>query len=310
MSDQIAAMFRRRPNQGWFHAGRFDVTGTDIVCALGIVSMFMYGISADLFNKLVFYAPLVREGEVWRIITWPIATEPTVWGLLGIIFFWLFGQQLEGLFGRGKFVAWVLAITIIPALLLTGLGAIESSFDFTSVEFGLSSLFLGGIWVYAATYPGVQVVRGHPAVGARRGVHRAQPVAVLGRRRHRQGRLPARRRGGVAGRRPVARARHRLADPPPPARRQQAARARPSKPKKQKKPESKGSPSGSSNATVVEGPWRSGPPPMPPPSGPPSLADQEELDTLLDKIGATGMDSLTNDEKKRLNDLSKRLRNR
>ena len=65
-----------------------------------------------------------------------------------------------------------------------------------------------------------------------------------------------------------------------------------------------------SSATVVEGPWRTGPPPMPPTSGPPSAADQEELDTLLDKIGATGMDSLTSDEKKRLNDLSKRLRNR
>ena len=39
---------------------------------------------------------------------------------------------------------------------------------------------------------------------------------------------------------------------------------------------------------------------MPPTAGPPSLADQEELDTILDKIGATGMDSLTSDEKKRL----------
>jgi hypothetical protein len=48
---------------------------------------------------------------------------------------------------------------------------------------------------------------------------------------------------------------------------------------------------------------------MPPPSAP-SAADQIELDALLDKIGANGMDSLTGDEKKRLNDLSKRLRNR
>ena len=61
---------------------------------------------------------------------------------------------------------------------------------------------------------------------------------------------------------------------------------------------------------MVDGPWRSGPPPMPPAAVPPSLADQEELDALLDKIGATGMDSLTSGEKKRLNDLSKRLRNR
>ena len=316
MSDQIAAMFRRRPNQGWFHAGRFDVTGTDIVCALGVVSMFMYGISADLFNKLVFYAPLVREGEIWRLITWPIATEPTVWGLLGIVFFWLFGQQLEALFGRGKFLAWILAVTIIPALLLTALGAIESNFDFASVEFGLSSLFLGGIWVYAATYPGVKWFEVIPlwALAAvftvlnllqYSGVDATGKVVFLlagvGVS------LVAGRSLGLATGWPIP---HLPLDGVGSSR-----KPRQSKPKKQKKPKSRGtsggSSAGSSSSTVVEGPWRSGPPPMPPSSsGPPSAADQEELDTLLDKIGATGMDSLTAAEKQRLNDLSKRLRNR
>ena len=38
--------------------------------------------------------------------------------------------------------------------------------------------------------------------------------------------------------------------------------------------------------------------------------DQAELDMLLDKISANGMDGLTADEKRRLNELSKRLRNR
>ena len=38
--------------------------------------------------------------------------------------------------------------------------------------------------------------------------------------------------------------------------------------------------------------------------------DQAELDALLDKISADGMDGLTADEKRRLNELSKRLRNR
>ena len=37
-------------------------------------------------------------------------------------------------------------------------------------------------------------------------------------------------------------------------------------------------------------------------------AVQAELDALLDKISATGLESLTTDEKRRLNDLSKRLR--
>jgi hypothetical protein len=64
---------------------------------------------------------------------------------------------------------------------------------------------------------------------------------------------------------------------------------------------------------VVEGPWgeRRGAPLPPPPSTPSaSPADQVELDRLLDKIGATGMDSLSSAEKQRLNELSKRLRNR
>jgi hypothetical protein len=51
---------------------------------------------------------------------------------------------------------------------------------------------------------------------------------------------------------------------------------------------------------VVSGPWTG--------SSGPTAADHAELDALLDKISATGMDSLTRAEKARLNELSKRLR--
>ena len=81
-----------------------------------------------------------------------------------------------------------------------------------------------------------------------------------------------------------------------------------SKPKKRKSKPSRGA-GPSKSGGVVQGPWKNAPAPMPPPSAP-SPADQVELDALLDKIGANGMDSLTSDEKKRLNDLSKRLRKR
>jgi hypothetical protein len=58
--------------------------------------------------------------------------------------------------------------------------------------------------------------------------------------------------------------------------------------------------------TVVDGPWGIA-------SAAPdatSTADQAELDSLLDKIAASGMDSLSGEEKRRLNDLSKKLRKR
>ncbi len=156
MSQYFAAMFRRRPNDGWFRVGRYDATTVDIMCALAIVSMFVYGLSIALWDNLLFSTILVREYEFWRLFTWPIATPPDIWPLLGIVFFWVFGQQLEGLFGRNKFVVWIVGVTVIPAVLSTLISMLSSDLNLDSFNFGLSTLFLGGIWVYAATYPGVR----------------------------------------------------------------------------------------------------------------------------------------------------------
>ncbi len=300
MSDQFAAIFRRRPNDGWFRAGRYDVTTTDIICVLAVASMFVYGFGVDRFAKLTFVPAFVRDFELWRIFTWPIATEPAIWPLLGLVFFWLFGQQLEALFGRGKFVAWILTMTIVPALVLTLLGPLSTSIDFMQ-QYGLSNLFLGGIWVYAATYPGVkwfEVVplwalaavftvlnllqfTGVNATGQTIFLLVSVGVALVA------GRSLGLATGWPIPHLPLDGSTHR--------------KPKKSKPKRQAK--------GSSGQRVVEGPWKNAPAPVPPSAGP-SPADQAELDSLLDKIGANGMDSLTNDEKKRLNDLSKRLRNR
>jgi Family of unknown function (DUF6576) len=296
MSEQFAAIFRRRPNDGWFRAGRYDVTTTDLLCVLAVASMFVYGFSRDSFNKLLFTPALVREFELWRLVTWPIATEPDIWPLLGIVFFWLFGQQLEGLFGRNKYLGWVASVTILPPLILTLLSLADSGLDFTSIEFGLGTLFLGGIWVYAATYPGVRWFDVIPLWGIAavftllnllqysgngqtgKVVFLLIGVAVS---------LIAGRSLGVAQGWPI---------PHIPLDGSSHRKAR--RPKQRR----------SSSPTVVDGPWTRGPAPAPPRSGA-SPADQIELDALLDKIGANGMDSLTSGEKKRLNELSKRLRN-
>lgn len=304
MSEQFAAAFRRRPNDGWFRAGRFDVTTTDILCVLGVASMFVYGLGVDRFEKLTFVPALVRNFEIWRIFTWPIATEPAIWPLLGLVFFWLFGQQLESLFGRGKFLAWVLMMTIVPAVILTFLGPLADSIDFMR-QYGLNSLFLGGIWVYAATYPGVKWFEVIPLwalaavfsvlnllqfTGVNATGQTIFLLVTIGVA------LVAGRSLGLATGWPI---------PHIPLDGSGQKKAKKSKPAKSKK-QPRGTSSGSK---VVEGPWKNAPAPMPPPSGP-SPADQIELDALLDKIGANGMDSLSGAEKQRLNDLSKRLRNR
>ncbi|MEO1056526.1 MAG: DUF6576 domain-containing protein [Actinomycetota bacterium] len=297
MSDQFAAMFRRRPNSGWFTAGRYDVTTVDILCGLAVFTMFVWAFSRSFWDRLWFFPPAVRDFEVWRVVTWPIATEPAIWPLLGIIFFFLFGQQLEALFGRDKFVVWVLAVTTIPAVIMTFVGSLDPSLDLF-IEFGLSNLFLAGIWVYAATYPGVKWFEVVPlwVIAAVFSVLQLLQFQGTGR----SGNilfllaliavsLSAGRSLGLATGWPI---------PHIPLSGGGGGRSR--SPRRQKR----GKPS-RSRQKVVEGPWQQAPPPPPPASA----ADQAELDALLDKIGANGMDALSGAEKQRLNELSKRLRN-
>jgi hypothetical protein len=314
MSQYFAAMFRRRPNEGWLRVGKYDATTVDILCALAVATMFIYGASLSLFEKLLFFAPEVREGfQFWRLFTWPIATQPDLFALLGIVFFWVFGQQLEGLFGRNRFIVWIAAVTLVPSILLTILGAFSDSLDFGSVNFGLSTLFLCGIWVYAGTYPNVRWFEVIPLWGIAAVFTLLNLLQYSGARAGGQiifmlsaiaAGLSIGRSLGLATAWPIPHI--PLGGAPGGSSSGSSRKQRPTKPKRRPK-------RGDLGARVVDGPWQSGSQSAPtgPPLRPPaSAADQAELDGLLDKIGSNGMDSLSSTEKARLNELSKRLRNR
>ncbi|MGA9279104.1 DUF6576 domain-containing protein [Ilumatobacter sp.] len=318
MSQYFSAMFRRRPNDGWFRVAHYDVTTVDIITALAVASMFVWAASQEAFDKLIFEAAAVRSGEVWRLVTWPIAEVPGIFALISIAFFWSFGQQLEALFGRGKFLAWVLSIAIIPSLSLTVLGLVNEKFDFTSVSFGLGPLFLAGIWVYAATYPNVRWFDVVPIWALAAGFTVLQLLQYTGTRASGAilfllitvaAALSVGRSLGLATGWPIPHVPLHLDSSGGRSRRssRSVGRAKPPKPDKSKRPKR-----GSGGSSVVEGPWRNDAKPAfpPPPSSGASPADQVELDHLLDKISDRGMDALSGDEKQRLNELSKRLRNR
>lgn len=316
MSQYFSAMFRRRPNEGWFRVSRYDATTVDILCALAVFSMFVYGASLTAFSKLLFFAPDVRESfQVWRLITWPIATQPELFSLIGVVFFWVFGQQLEGLFGRNRFLAWVFGVTLVPSVLLTILGAFSDSLDFGSVNFGLSTLFLCGIWVYAGTYPNVRWFEIMPLWGLAAIFTGLNLLQYSGNRAGGQiifmlsaiaAGLSLGRSLGLATAWPIPHIPIGGSPGTSSKRRSGGGGGRVPKPKRRPKSRDTG-------PRVVEGPWQgtnqqapSGPPSRPPASP----ADQAELDGLLDKIGGHGMDALSGEEKARLNELSKRLRNR
>jgi hypothetical protein len=140
-----------RQRDGWFRVGNLDVTTTALMVLMGVVSMFVYAASKTWFLKLVFHPIWVRDGDIWRLITWPIANPPdSIFVIITLIFFWFFGHRIEEMVGRVRFT-WLMVIsTVLPAAVVTLIGRFQYS---TSLEVGLGVLGTAMLVVFALDAP-------------------------------------------------------------------------------------------------------------------------------------------------------------
>lgn len=284
-------MPERPSREGWFRVGNIDVTTTALMVGLGILSIFLYAVDKTMLGKLVFAGFLVRDGDVWRLLTWPIANpldQQGLWVVLTLAFFWFVGHRIEDVIGRTRFTWLLVSMTVLPAALVTII-----QFDVQYAAYGLGTLgiallvifaldnptamFFFGIpaWVIAAIYVGIDALR---YLGDRAYEPLVLELMVI--------------LVGLVGARQCGLLSHLQFIPAIGGARNRTSGGRP-KPAKRK--------GRSAGPTVVDGPW-----------GQPthSPLDQTELDLLLDKISANGIDSLSKTEKARLNELSKKLRGR
>lgn len=288
---------------GWFRLGQVDVTTTALLAGLGVLSMVLYAIDKTLVYKGAFESSLVRDGEWWRVVTWPLVNPPTdIWVALTIVVFWFFGHRIEDRVGRQHYTVLIAAMIVIPAVVVTALGTRNDlgSGRWTALAFGLGLLSIGLLVVFALDSPGAQFFFGIPA-WVIAGVFVAIDVLRLTADRLWAqlvleclvivvGCIGARQLGLVETLSFIPRVAGR--NPSPTGRAPARGRSRGGAPKRRRP--GKGAP-----GTVVPGPWGD--------SGP-TLLEQAELDVLLDKISAGGTESLTPQERQRLQALSKRLR--
>jgi hypothetical protein len=285
-----------RQRDGWTRVGNLDLTTTALLVIGGVASMFLWAISKAAVVKLMFHPAYVRDGQIWRLATWPLANPPTqIWVVITLAFFWFIGHAVEGFVGRNRYLGLVIAVTIVPAAFVTllptgsfptspevGLGLLASvMFVIFAVQYPSQPFFFGiPAWVLALVFVGIDVLR---LTGDRLwGTLLLELTAIaLG--------VVIVRQWGFAERLEFI---PRFGSQRPPGRH----RSKPAKASRKR---------GSSANKVVEGPWSTA---AGPPAGPDAIAAQHELDLLLDKISAGGLDSLSADEKQRLNELSKRLR--
>lgn len=295
---------RRGPSDPWFRIGTLDVTTTVLVVILCVAGFLVYAFDSALLRPLVLIPFEVRRGQLWRVATWPIPNSPDIWTVIMFAVFWYFGSELERLVGRIKFAVLLGLLTVIPGIVAGavldvpqfGLRTVELCvFVLFVVEYPFARFFFGiPAWVLASVIVGLDVIQllgGRDSEGLLFLFVSFAVAALVARSMGLATNLawipavgvPSGGRGGGRSRRPR---------------------------------NSPGKRSGNGGGDVVAGPWAApsrtsgGPLPQPPGADTQTIADQAELDDLLDKISSVGMDGLSSDEKRHLNELSQRLRNR
>src|SRR4051812_6613586 len=169
-----------RQRDGWFRIGPVDMTTTAIIVALSVGSMVAYALSPDFVFKGAFVTELIRHGEVWRMVTWPIVNPPVdVWALVGVAIYWFLGHMVEDEIGKRP-MAWLcLAMAVIPTAIVTLLNVANdagngrwSAYSYTVFAFSLVMITIFGLehpnarfffgipaWVISAAFVFIEIMR-------------------------------------------------------------------------------------------------------------------------------------------------------
>ena len=165
---QLSFPGRRGHDDPWFRVGTLDVNTSKLAAIAAALSMVVWAISPALMRLFVLFPDKVLGGQVWRLVTWPLYNEPSVWTLATIAMLWIFGGELERMIGRTKFAFLLLLLALVPGLVGTLLGITQSGirpveiaiFCVFAAEFPNVKFFFGiPAWVFAAVIVGIEMLQ-------------------------------------------------------------------------------------------------------------------------------------------------------
>jgi len=280
----------------WFRIGTLDVGTTMLVVLLSVVSLVVFAlepVDKPIQTALAMIPTDVAHGQLWRLFTWPLANlYVSFWSVVSIFFFWYFGTEIERSIGRVKMAVLLVGTSALIGVVGTAIDlAIAGQTFYQGGLAGLSGLGLLLALVFIAEYPHIRFFFGIPGWLIGLVLVGIQVITLLGYREIVDLLTFLASLVIVAV---MARSVGLLAD-------RSWIPAAP-KLKRRRKPKRTRGTQGSGQ-TVVPGPWQA-------PPAPPVSRDQAELDALLDKIHASGMDSLSDHERDQLLVLRDRLRRR
>ena len=156
MSGRFSLSFpgRRGQDDPWFRIGAVDVNTSLLVALLCAISLFVWAASPDALAHLALIPDEVTGGQIWRIVTWPLYNEPSIWTVISIAALWYFGKELERLVGRTKYAVLLVLLAVVP-------GIFGVLLDIS--VFGVRSVEIAVFCVFVAEYPNVRFFFGIPA---------------------------------------------------------------------------------------------------------------------------------------------------
>jgi hypothetical protein len=282
----------RGSDDGWFRLGSIEVTTTVLVVVLVIASVVEWafeGSYGPLQSHILLDPDSVMSGQVWRVLTWPIAYPGGIgiFDVLTIFIFWYFGTEIESLLGKKKMAWFVGLVTVGLGLLWVAVVELSTTYGTLSA---VNQLELMVLLVFIAEDPHRRFFFNIPGWVIGVIIIGISMLSYVG---NREWLLLLNFALGLVLTAFIARSLGLMGEwrrvPHVNLRRQGRS-------KRQKRRSSSG-------PTVVQGPWQ-------PSETPPVSRDQAALDALLDKISASGMDSLTDGEREQLMILRDRLRRR
>ncbi len=131
--------------------------GQPIYAAYFVIIVFVASLLATIIANIsglghlalagTFDSAAVLRGEVWRVFTYGLINQPSLWFVIDMLMIAWFGRELEKFFGRRKFLALYLGLYLLKPLLHTVLGFwIHTRF---SGQIGGFALFVA----FATLYP-------------------------------------------------------------------------------------------------------------------------------------------------------------
>lgn len=136
-----------------FMIGKFPVTVTGLIILVQLVGMVVWAVSGGSVTQFTRFTPeAVLEGELWRMVTYPLCAPIGAMALLGLFFFYQFGTEVEKVMPRKTFVRMVV-LTLITGPLVLLLFSLMLDGEAKSVLVGADFLHLAVFCGFCVMFP-------------------------------------------------------------------------------------------------------------------------------------------------------------